>query len=78
VPGLVVVARVVEEVDAGLARGHHDLDALVAADPFVGAPRSEGQPADLDTAAAEGLGRQAHAGSVSPTRLGAVSRNLLA
>src|SRR5690348_9900121 len=54
VPGLVVVARVVEEVDACLARGPHDADALIPADPFVGTPGPERQPAHLQVAAAQG------------------------
>src|SRR4029077_7439056 len=52
VPGLVVVARVVQEVDAGLARGPHDADALVTADPLVGTPGPARQPAHLQVAAA--------------------------
>src|SRR5205807_10330214 len=69
VAGLVVVARVVEEVDAGLAGGPHDTQALVPADPLVGTPGPERQPADLDAAMAErdqGYRRDVHAASVAP------------
>src|SRR5205814_713573 len=71
VPGLVVVARVVEEIDAGLARGPHDADALVAADPLVGTPGPERQPAHLQVAAAQGghwHGGRTHAASVTVMR----------
>jgi hypothetical protein len=68
VPGLVVISGVVEEVEAGVAGGLHDADPLLAADPVIGAPGAEGQPAHLDAAAAEGHDRHiwlAHAGSIA-------------
>jgi hypothetical protein len=50
---LVVVAGVVEEVDACSARGAHDIDALVARNSLERAPRAERHHADVTTGRTE-------------------------
>ena len=53
VPGLVVVAGVVEERDARVARRPHHRQAGVAADALEGPPRAEGEPAHRQAGDAE-------------------------
>jgi hypothetical protein len=58
--GLVVVAGVVEEVDAGVAGGPQHGHAVVPGDPLERAPRSERHDRDVDARPAQRPVRQRH------------------
>ena len=53
IAGLIVVARVVEEVDPELARGAHHLEPLLSWDALVRSPRAEREDGDVEAGRSE-------------------------